>query len=348
MQLKYLYLRNFRNIAEKEFAFGPKLNIIHGENGKGKTNLLEAIILLSIGRSFRTQHLSELIRENETGFYLEAEMVRDQITHQIKLSFDGQTKRLQINGNTHSHFNPLLGLLPSVLYAVQNGELITGSPLLRRRFLDLQLAQSDPLYVHHLARFYRSMKQRNCLLRSQKLDGIESWEAEMAQAAIFIQKERKSLIESLQPLLAKEGETLSHSGELHEVGYNSSFPSECRDYAEQLRKYRRRDIELKQTLSGPHRDDLNFSIDQKPARSFASEGQKKTSLAALKVSEWRHLSLRSDALPLMAVDDLGQPLDGKREERFVSILDTLGQVFITMPKPIDFKTETHQILIQKE
>lgn len=332
MQLKYIYLRNFRNFAEADFIFGPKLNVIHGENGRGKTNLLEAIILLSIGRSFRTPHLNELIREKEAGFYLEAELVRDAISHQIRLSFDGQNKKLQVNGNTHAHFSPLLGLLPSVLYATQNGELITGSPLMRRRFLDLQLAQSDPLYVHHLARFYRSMKQRNCLLRSRNLETIESWETEMSIAAAYIQQERKKLIESLIPILSQEGNTLSNEIENHEIGYLTSYPSQSSDYLEQLKKMRKRDQELKQTTSGPHRDDVSFLIDGKLARSFASEGQKKTSLAALKISEWRHLGLRSDTLPLMAVDDLGQPLDSRREERFFQTLETFGQVFITMTR----------------
>src|SRR3989344_3134740 len=112
MQLKTLYLHNFRNYAEAEIHFGPRLNIICGDNAAGKTNLLEAVYLLSTGRSFRTQHLSELIREGEPFFYLEAEILQHGAIQTIKLSFDGGHKRLQLNASTHSSFNHLLGTVP--------------------------------------------------------------------------------------------------------------------------------------------------------------------------------------------------------------------------------------------
>ena len=151
--LKTLYLRNFRNYEEATTTFNSRLNFIWGDNAEGKTNLLEAIYLLSTGRSFRTQHLSELIRTGESFFYLEGECIEQGISQTIKLSFDGKNKRLQLNASTHSSFNPLLGTLPLILHAPTDSELIAGSPLYRRRFLNFHLAQSDPLYVHHLSRF---------------------------------------------------------------------------------------------------------------------------------------------------------------------------------------------------
>ena len=188
MYLKSLYLRNFRNYAEAEIRFSPRLNILYGDNAQGKTNLLEAIYLFSTGRSFRTQHLSELVKSGESFFHLEAEIFRDNVLQKIQLTFDGQTKRLQMNANTYASFHPLLGILPSVLYAPNDTELIGGSPAERRRFINLHLAQSDPHYVHHLTRFWRAMKQRNCLLRGRDAQTIECWEIEMAQSASYLHK----------------------------------------------------------------------------------------------------------------------------------------------------------------
>ena len=173
MQLKKLYLRNFRNYAEAEVEFSPRLNVFYGENAQGKTNLLEAIYLVSTARSFRTQNLSELIRLGEPFFYLEAHAVRDGAEQTLKLSFDGQTRRLQMAGNSYASFHPLLGTLPSVLYTPQDTDLISGAPALRRRFLNLHLAQRLPLHVHHLARFWRAMKHRNRMPSSERPEPVE-------------------------------------------------------------------------------------------------------------------------------------------------------------------------------
>jgi len=327
MQLKSIYLRNFRNFKEAEIAFAPGLNVIWGDNAQGKTNLLEAVSLLATGRSLKSSHLSELIREGETFFFLEAEIAQHNISQTVKLSFDGQNKRLQLNATSYASFNPLLGTLPLVLHAPGDCELIAGSPALRRRFLDLHLAQSDPLYVHHYARFWRAMKQRNCLLRTQHDDPIECWEAEMAHSAAFLHKARKCLVEDLQPSLASHGNALTDQ-ETHELRYHASSPDH---YLKNLEKSRKRDRELGLTSIGPHRDDLSFSIGGRAAKTFASEGQKKTAAASLRLAEWDRMAGKLGCSPLMAVDDWGLALDGKRQCHFQKRLAFLGQVFITTP-----------------
>ena len=135
--LKSLYLRNFRNYQEAEFHFGDKLNLLHGDNAQGKTNLLEAIYLVATGRSFRTESLFELIRGGESFFFLEADIVREGVNQRVKLSFDGQNRKVQLDANTYTSFHPLLGILPSILYTPYDIELISGSPAERRRFLNL-------------------------------------------------------------------------------------------------------------------------------------------------------------------------------------------------------------------
>jgi DNA replication and repair protein RecF len=326
--LKSLYLRNFRNYKEAEVHFAPKLNVFYGDNAQGKTNLLEALYLIATGRSFRTQHLSELIRSGESFFFLEAQIIRDSVSQTVQVSFDGQNRQLRLDANSYTSFHPLLGILPSVLYTPCDIELISGSPTERRRFLNLHLAQSDPLYVHHLTRFWRAMKQRNCLLKSRRKEGIEPWEVEMASSAEYIVKAREEMIDELKDPLAAEGQKLTGGKETHELHLQIS---QSKNYLAQLQKNRPREMELGMTLTGPHRDDLSLLIDGKSARLFASEGQKKTAVAALRLAEWGRLCQRVGANALMGIDDLGLHLDETRQTLLRSALDNLGQVFITTP-----------------
>lgn len=342
MFLKSLYLRNFRNYAEAEIQFSEKLNVLYGDNAQGKTNLLEAIYLIATGRSFRSQHLGELIRSGEPFFYLEAQIVRDGVSQTLKISFDGQNRRLQMNANSYNSFHPLLGILPSVLYTPQDTELISGSPAIRRRFLNLHLAQSDPLYVHHLTRFWRAMRQRNCLLRMRKAEETECWELEMAQSASYILKLRQEMLQELKEPLEKQSKKLSSDRELHELRFHPSHPPEPQAYLQQLQKNRSRECDLGLTLSGPHRDDLSLLIEGKHARLFASEGQKKTAIAALRLAEWERLCKRIGAPALMGIDDLGLHLDETRQKLLRSALEQLGQVFVTTPYLPSTWTELEQ------
>lgn len=341
MFLKSLYLRNFRNYKEAEVHFSEKLNVLFGDNAQGKTNMLEAIYLVATGRSFRSQSLTELIRSGESFFFLEAEIVRDGVSQTVQISFDGQNRRVQLNANSYPSFHPLLGILPAVLYTPYDIELIAGSPTERRRFLNLHLAQSDPLYVHHLTRFWRAMKQRNCLLRSRSKESLDCWELEMAQSTEYIVKARQEMISELKEPLEKQSKRLTTSKETHELQLQVSAG---KAYLQQLQKNRTREMELGLTLTGPHRDDLSVTIDGKQARLFASEGQKKTAIAALRLAEWERLCKRIGAPALMGFDDLGQHLDDTRQKLLRSSLNELGQVFITTP--YNPKEEGHHIHIQ--
>lgn len=329
--LKHIYLRFFRNYEESEIAFGPGLNVIHGENAQGKTNLLEAISLISTGRSFRTQHLSELIQEGKNHFYLEAEIERDKVSQGIKLSYDGVNKRLHLNANEYPTFTPLLGAFPSILSAPDDIDLITHSPSHRRRFLNLHLAQSDPLYVHHLARFWRAMKQRNCLLKSKMIETLDCWESEMAHSAEYIYGARKQFLDQLKEPLQTQTKLLSSNSETIEIRFQPTYPQLAASYLVQLKKMRNREKELGATLLGPHRDDLTFQINGKSARTYASEGQKKTIVMALRFAQWEHLCQQMETAPFMAIDDFGGTLDLQRQKHASRFLLNAGQVFLTTP-----------------
>ena len=287
--------------------------------------------MISTGRSFRTQHLAELIQEGKSFFYLEAEVERDNVDQIVKISFDGKTRKLQLNANEFATFSPLLGAFPSVLSTPDDVHLITDSPAIRRHFLNLHLAQSDPLYVHHLVRFWRGLKQRNCLLKSKNLTGIECWEQEMASSAMVLYKMRRELIEQTKEPLLEKVRLFSSQTESAAIEFQLGFSPDVQAYLQQLKKMRAKEQILGFTLHGPHRDDLSFSICEKPARTFASEGQKKTIVTALRLVQWQHLKEHTGVLPWMAIDDFGETLDAARKNHLQNILKSIGQVFLTTP-----------------
>src|SRR5471030_866111 len=197
MFIKRLYLRHFRNYSEAEVLFTPDVNLIRGNNAQGKTNLLEALYLLGTGRSFRTPHLKEMIQNDASFFFVEAEFLKDGIAQHIRLSFDGEVKKLDYNNTSYAHFSNLLGLLPIVLLAPEDVLLITGAPADRSRFLDIHLAQSDPLYVYHLTRYHKAVKHRNFLLRKKTTASIESWESLMVVSASYLRQKRQEVVAGL-------------------------------------------------------------------------------------------------------------------------------------------------------
>src|SRR3989344_136739 len=322
MHVKSLYLRNFRNYAETEVSFSPKLNVLYGKNAQGKTNLLEALYLISTGRSFRAQQLHELIRLGETFFFIEAVLQKENIEHKVQVTFDGETKKLTLDGNSYGTLQHLLGLLPSVLYTPSDAELIDGSPAVRRRFLNLHLAQRDPLYIHHLTRYWRAMKQRNVLLRAKDPHSMDCWEQEMAAPAAYLLQARQRFIAALQVPLRTIGHRLSGSGETHEICFHPTYTAE--NYLTQLQKNRPREKHLGFTLAGPHRDDFTLSIDDKPARGYASEGQKKTAVGALRLSEWELFTQTAAVPAVLGIDDLGLHLDERRGALLTAALNSLG------------------------
>lgn len=322
-----LYLRNFRNYAQLELEFSPSVNLIRGNNAQGKTNLLEALYFLSTGRSFRTQQTSDLIRWQEPFFFLEAEFVKDGITQTLTLSFDGQSKKMRYNNTEYSHFTNLLGMLPTVILAPEDIHLIMGAPADRRRFIDIHIAQLDPLYIYHSSRYYKAVKQRNQLLRQRQEDGIESWEEIMVAAARYIHHKRAHVIQELQKPLAEATQRLSLQQETLEVRY---LPS----YTEDYKHSRAKELHLGVTLIGPHRDDLSFLVNGKEAKTFSSEGQKRCALTALRLAEWEHFASSTGAHPILSIDDFGVHLDAKRHQLLLETLKGRAQVFLTSPYSI--------------
>ena len=332
MKIKKIYIHHFRNYEKIEIEFSPGVNWIVGKNAQGKTKLIEALYLLSTGRSFRTPQLKQLIQEGEQSFFIEAEIEKEGVAQTLKISFDGETKKVQYNANCFSHFAPLIGLLPHILYAPEDIALVSGMPAYRRKFLDLHLSQIDPLYLHHLARYHRALRQRNALLKQTSEETIEPWEMSMAQSGAYLMDKRRAVIAQLEQPLQEKMLSLSADKDTLTLSYEQSLSSFSEEeILEHWQKSRKKELLLGSTQSGPHRDDVTFAIKGMPAKFYARVGQKHSIVAALRLCQWEHLSAQIGHPAFFSIDDFGAHLDQSRQAAFQSQLLNLGQVFLTSP-----------------
>ncbi len=330
--ITYLVLRNFRNYTEEQIHFTDGLNLIHGPNGAGKTTVLEAIYFLSTGRSFRTLHLKDLIQKGKSYFFVEAHFTKDGVDQTLSVGFDGVQRKIHHNQTAFSSLSDLLGILPSVLFAPKDHALITGSPSDRRRFLNIQLAQTDPLYVYHLMRYHKAMKHRNALLKKRTETTMKSFEEVMAISARFLMIKRRELLSTLQKKLEYYCQILSQENDQFKLSYAPSIAIHKENEIEALyKKSRSKELILGTTLFGPHRDDFSIAFHGKEAKTYASEGQKRTAIAALKMAEWDVLAEKSEATPILCIDDFGIHLDRNRVSALHDQLKNFGQIILTTP-----------------
>lgn len=336
MNLRSLRLLRFRNYEEKRLEFNPNLNIICGPNAQGKTTILEGIYYLMLGRSFRSHQHSDLVKYGCGNFSIEGEFSKHDVGQILSIAFDGKERRIQHNSTPINTISNLVGTIPGVLSTPDDIALIKGAPHLRRQWMDIQIAQADPLYIHHLSRYGRAVRQRNHLLKEKQFVTMESWERELSHSAAYVSLQRQRLIDDLQPYCQKFCLELTEQADLLEIHYRGTLAEkamtleEREDFLFQLmQKNRARDSHLGYTSSGPHKDDLSFTIGGKEAYDFASEGQQRGCVTALRLGEWHRLRQAAHVPPLMMIDDIGLSLDAKRRERLIEQLKGLGQVFVT-------------------
>lgn len=343
MFLRTLYLHNFRCYQEAFFEFCPGINTICGANAQGKTSLLEAIYLLIAGKSFRTSQVSDLTRLGTNNFFIEASFVKHGIEQQLRISCNGKERKIFHNHNLCPS-SSLLGLLRGVVITPDDAALVKGSPLVRRHFLDLQIAQIDPLYVHHLGRYNRALRQRNALLRAKSHATLDSWEFEMATSAAYLTMQRSLAVQDLEKSGRRLHKILSGEGEEMQLVYKNGAPLNAgltvlrTHFLEQFQKLRYREMILGATLSGPQKDDLTVAIAEKEVRFFASEGQQRSCVAALRFAEWERLNELGSEAPLMLIDDVGVSLDSSRKDKLLTHIQSLGQVFLTATQEMTFTT----------
>ena len=329
MWLTQLTCRRFRCLGEIAFEPEPGLNIIHGDNAQGKTSLLEALLYVSTARSHRTGNEAELARHGEEGFSITAEARRSDRDVTIEAHYWRKAKRFKVNGIPQTRISDILGRIHTVFFSPEDVDLIKGGATGRRRFLDMELAQINPRYLAALQQYRQALKQRNSLLKQYKPDPalLEVWEAQLIAPGEFLMRERQRFIQDLSAqaadayhrIAAHEPLTLRYAPDL----------DGREDFASALVRTRDNDIRRKLTTRGPHRDDLEITIDGKPARIFGSQGQQKSAALALKLAEIDLIHAQTGEYPILMLDEVLAELDRHRAGRLFEALEDKVQCLVT-------------------
>lgn len=329
MWLTRLTCRRFRCLDDIDFAPEPGLNIIHGDNAQGKTSLLEALLYVCTARSHRTANEAELARHGEDGFSVTAEARRSDREVTLEAHCWRKAKRFKINGVAQTRVSDILGRIHTVFFSPEDVALVKGGGSNRRRFLDMELAQISPRYLTALQRYRQALKQRNSLLKQHRPDPalLEIWDAQLAPAGEAIMAERAAFTAALS-LQAAEAYRRIATAETLSLAYAPDLGPGA-DLESVLRENREHDIRRKQTLRGPHRDDIEILIEGKPARIFGSQGQQKSAALALKIAEIELVRNETGEYPILMLDEVLAELDAHRAGALFEALQDKVQCLVT-------------------
>ena len=331
MILEKLSVINYKNIAAATLELSPKINCLIGQNGVGKTNVLDAIYFLSFCHSASTPIDSQVIRHGEEFFMLEGSY--DEDMHIIAAMKKGAKKHFKRNKKEYKRLSEHIGLIPIVVVAPSDTLLIEGGSEERRRLMDMVISQYDRSYIDAMNRYNKALQQRNALLKLEEEpdnDVISLLEEQMAVEGEKIYQRRKAFIEELTPIFQRIHETISENREQVSLTYLSH----CQrgPLLEVIQRDRFKDRAVGYSLHGIHRDELEFSLSGHPMKREGSQGQNKTFVIALKLAQFDFLKrTNSKTTPLLLLDDIFDKLDARRVEQIVKLVgsEEFGQIFIT-------------------
>lgn len=332
MYLKKLVLINFKNIAQAEITLSERLNCFVGDNGAGKTNVLDAVYYLSMSKSALTMTDGQSVRHGEDFFVVEGTYAGDSGSNDtVNCSFLRRSgKVLKLNGKEYDRMADHVGRFPVVMVSPQDSVLITDAAEERRRYLNAFLSQLDRDYLASLMRYNAVLAERNRFLKSSSDEQmLQIYDMQLADHAARIYERRRDIIERMRPLVAEFYRQLSGDREQVEIEYRSELASAS--MGELLLASRERDIVNGFTTSGVHRDDMSLRIGGYPLRKYGSQGQQKSFLMSLKLAQYRILAEVCGERPLLLLDDLFDKLDTSRVENLLALVagDDFGQIFIT-------------------
>lgn len=325
-------LADFRNYATASLEFDEGLNLVIGKNALGKSNLLEAISMIATTRSFRGAKDRAMIRTGCDQAIVSANTAESVLTLTIP---EGGRRRAMIGGNEVQRVQELIGRAPVVTFASTDLELITGEPSRRRRFLDLEISQLSAQYLKTFSEYRRQLEQRNALLKQvrdglEQLRNIDVWDINLSISGSILRRLRVSVIESLSAFAMVRHAELSGRGERLSLAY--SVHDGAMDQASLLSVFRERhaaDLAAGTTTAGPHRDDLTIEVDGRAANAFASQGQQRTAVLAIKLAQMDHWRMRERRMPALLLDDIMSDLDSVRRRQVLRMSSSFGQVFVT-------------------
>ncbi|MDX1363078.1 DNA replication/repair protein RecF [Arenibacter latericius] len=336
MFLKKLSLINYKNFASQSFDFDTKINCFVGDNGVGKTNVLDAIYYLSFGKSYFNPIATQNIKHDEDFFVIEGEFQKEEREEKILCSFKkGMKKVIKRNAKAYDKFSDHIGFIPLVIISPADRDLIIEGSETRRKFMDGVISQSDKTYLQNLIKYNKVLAQRNSLLKyfafNHTFDKItlNIYNEQLQQYGQEIFNKRLAFIESFIPIFQEQYLAISGGKEPVDLTYQSKLIEN--DLVTLLEESLEKDRALQYTSTGIHRDDLLFSIDGHPIKKFGSQGQQKSFLIALKLAQFQFIKKQAGSTPLLLLDDIFDKLDENRVTHIIQLVDedNFGQIFLS-------------------
>jgi DNA replication and repair protein RecF len=349
MHLLQLSLTQFKNYETANFRFSPEVNVLYGNNGAGKTNVLDAIYYLSITKSYFNSIDHQQILQGNQFFIVEGLLNRNDLEEKYRLVFQkGIGKTLLVNNNDIEKFSAHIGALPVVMIAPGDISLINEGSEGRRKFVDMILSQCDKLYLHELMNYQRAMEQRNKLLkdffdnRYFDRDLLNGYNEQLSRSGTYIFYERSKFLDIFKPLFLDNYQKLSGLNDEVDLVFESDLNRQF--YPDLLTVSEPADIDLLRTTRGIHKDDLVFLLRQSPLKKFGSQGQQKSFIIALKLAQFQYLTQVKGEKPILLLDDIFEKLDQNRLNQLFKWIaqGDFGQIFIT-----DTQQERSQELVKQ-
>ena len=345
MYLKRLSLTNFKNYELNELDLSPGINCFVGNNGVGKTNILDAIHYLSLTKSFFYNIDSISIRHGEDYFIIQGTFVKDEEEDKIYCAFQkGKQKLLKINGKEYQKLSDHVGRYPVVMISPADSALISEGSEERRRFLNKIISQYNAEYLESALRYGKALQQRNRLLKDFRTSGkfdnevLTIWDAQLIKYGNFVFNERKILVNELVPVFRHYYSMISSEKENVELKYRSQLSE--RSFSDALQSSLNKDRLLEYTTIGIHKDDLALEMDGYSVKSIGSQGQQKSYLVALKLAKFDYIRKKAGFAPILLLDDIFDKFDAERVEQIIRLVGNgrFGQIFIS---------DTHQSRLQE-
>ena len=356
MQIKKLFLQNFRNYENEVFEFSDGLNVLFGKNAQGKTNCAEAVFYLCTGASLRIRHDKQLIRigADHAKITAEAENRYGKVTIEA-LIFENK-REIRVNGSKIAKNADLMGHINSVFFSPGELRLIQDGPDERRRFMNISISQTSPAYYTALLRYNKILDQRNTLLKNHDssliLDTLPVWDEQLCKYAAAIVKKRAEFLEKLAPYAKEYHAFLTDGGEELVIKPDKKYDGDEAEIAKTLLRRLgnnyEKDLRLGYTTVGPHRDDLDVTIGGIDAKAYASQGQTRTAALALKLAEVQIFKTLSGEYPILVLDDVMSELDLKRRKKLVQCIAEVQTILTcTHTERVLYGAECKKIKIEK-
>ena len=340
MYIDKMKLINFRNYENQEIQFNKNINIIYGDNAQGKTNILEAIFLSSFGKSFRTSKEKELIRFGQDKLMVEANFQKKDRDGKIRIEI-GSKKQITVNGIKIKKLSELLGNINIVIFTPEDINILKDGPAGRRRFLDMMIGQLRPNYVHNLNLYIQTLEQRNNYLKQIKelnkpQEMLEIWDEKLAEYGEKVYLYRKEFVDKIINKINDIHKKITDEKEELKIEYISNC-SKKNEYLKILNERRKLDIIKGFTTKGVHRDDFVIYINDREVGVYGSQGQNRTVILSLKLSELNVVYDKIGEYPILLLDDFMSELDEKRRKNFLENIENT-QVIITGTDKVDLST----------